>query len=122
MRGGSAGISIQPSVKAFEVMTVALEWPGIDVSDSLPLSSETESYCRLRSETRHCGGLIADWPAFADAERNWRGSRWDELMADEAGPGPDFAEVSTKKSRRAHASDVHVPRCWTWASTHQTAG
>jgi len=28
-------------------------------------------------------GLIADWPAFADAERNWQKSRWDDLMWDE---------------------------------------
>ncbi|CAJ1338163.1 unnamed protein product [Effrenium voratum] len=27
-------------------------------------------------------GLVADWPAFSDPERNWHGERWDSLMAD----------------------------------------
>mmetsp|Transcript_55864 Transcript_55864/g.130477 ORF Transcript_55864/g.130477 Transcript_55864/m.130477 type:complete len:489 (-) Transcript_55864:39-1505(-) len=27
-------------------------------------------------------GLISDWPALSDPSRNWRGTRWDELMGD----------------------------------------
>jgi len=27
-------------------------------------------------------GLIDDWPAYADAERTWRGDRWDKLLGD----------------------------------------
>eukprot|EP00930_Biecheleria_cincta_P095340 TRINITY_DN87305_c0_g1_i1.p1 TRINITY_DN87305_c0_g1~~TRINITY_DN87305_c0_g1_i1.p1 ORF type:complete len:490 (-),score=66.83 TRINITY_DN87305_c0_g1_i1:227-1696(-) len=33
-----------------------------------------------RSEPCIIEGLIDDWPAFADPERNWHGERWDEFL------------------------------------------
>ncbi|CAE6957740.1 unnamed protein product [Symbiodinium sp. CCMP2592] len=47
------------------------------------ISPELFEEFAAKSEPVIIEGLIADWPAFADAERNWQKSRWDDLMRDE---------------------------------------
>eukprot|EP00439_Symbiodinium_sp_Y106_P066731 s3627_g10.t3 len=47
------------------------------------ISPELFEQFAAKSEPVIIEGLIADWPAFADAERNWQKSRWDDLMWDE---------------------------------------
>ena len=72
--------------------------------------------CRIRSRgiDHEVKGLIADWPAFADAERNWQKSRWDDLLRDEARMISDdqtAVYLPTEKSRS-----------WMWVSIRQIAG
>lgn len=47
------------------------------------ISPELFEEFAAKSEPVIIEGLIADWPAFADAERNWQKSRWDDLLRDE---------------------------------------
>ncbi|CAK8991697.1 unnamed protein product [Durusdinium trenchii] len=58
------------------------EIPRVRYPEQLSRESFERDFA-AKSEPVIIEGLVSDWPAFADPERNWRGCRWDEFMGNE---------------------------------------